>query len=72
MDCCFLEAVDCLSAYYKTNLEVDAEASCPLRFLPYWIATERYPDPGPVEKDIDVLFLGELNSEHRVQGRRVL
>lgn len=74
----YLRAAPALSAYFKANLRTeDADrriGACRLAFLPYWIAADRYPDPAAEqsEKDVDVLFVGAVNSPERVECRRVL
>jgi len=72
----YIQALPALSAYFKTNLRVGEQdrriGSCTLQYLPYWIAADNYPDPGEQSKDIDILFLGAVNSPERDEGLRVL
>jgi hypothetical protein len=74
----FIQAFPTVQIHFKANLAI-ADRDAPredgqpcFRFLPYWLATESYPDPGPVEKDIDILFLGAINSAERIEGQQVL
>ncbi|MFH5803936.1 hypothetical protein [Alienimonas sp. DA493] len=74
----YLRATPALSACYKTNLrtaDVDRRVGdCRLAYLPYWIDADRYParPVAPEEKDVDLLFVGAVNSPEREEGRRVL
>ncbi|HZZ72829.1 MAG TPA: glycosyltransferase [Pirellulales bacterium] len=70
----FLRSLTCASFYFKTNLrETDHErqlavghnAGCRFKFLPYWVASDRYSISPPPEKDIDLFFAGAVNSEER-------
>ena len=59
---------------FKTNLLAEDSGrtvrfgkfpGCRLRFLPYWLATEKYSLPVAQHKDIDVFFAGDVNSPER-------
>ena len=74
----YIQALPALSAYLKTNLRTEDEnrrvGDCRLAFLPYWIAADRYPAPAASgkEKEIDLLFVGAVNSPERIEAREAL
>ena len=70
----YLQCVKSARYYFKTNLLVEDNgrtvhfgkcSGCCLRFLPYWLATEKYSLPFSQNKDIDVFFAGDANSPER-------
>jgi len=70
----YLQCVKSARYCFKTNLLAEDSGrtvrfgkfpGCRLRFLPYWLATEKYSLPVAQHKDIDVFFAGDVNSPER-------
>ena len=70
----YLSCVTSARRYFKSNLRESDHiylnmpgngGGCQFKYLPYWIVIEKYEMPVQHEKDIDILFAGNVNSEER-------